>query len=149
MTAGGAAVVSPRVEGGLRASKALRLGVIARYAYASAEDPLGRVTVHGVTGGVAATFTVLARRSFAVASGPRVELGWLGGSGEGQNGRSTSTFAASGAWEIELSVPLGPVTLFGAVEGGALVRGLQLRADERTVLDMSGALLGASAGVAL
>jgi hypothetical protein len=149
MTTGGALLPTPRLEIAARQPGALRLGATARYAYASATDPLGTVRAHAFAGGLAATYVLLSSASLALATGPRLELGVIAGSGEGSNGETTTALTLGGAWEIELHVKLGGVSLVGSVEAGTLFRGVELHADDRDVLHLSGPFVGFALGAML
>lgn len=149
MTAGGTPLATPRVEVGARQKNGLRIGTVVRYAYASSDDPLGTVRAHALAGGAAASYVVLSRSSLAVATGPRFELGVVAGSGEGANGQSTRALTMAAAWELELHVAVAGISLVGALEAGTLFRGVQLRADDRDVLHLSGPFVGLSLGAML
>jgi hypothetical protein len=149
MTTGGALLPTPRIEIGARREDVLRLGAIARYAYASAADPLGTVSAHAIATGAAGTYVLMASRGFALATGPRFEIGAALGSGRGANASATTAFIFAGSWEIEAHVKLGGATLFGALEGGSFVRGVELHADDRDVLHLSGPFAGAALGATL
>ena len=145
MTTDGALLLTPKLEIGARRDR-VRLGVTARYAYASADDPLGTVRVHALAGGGAATYTVLRSGAFAVATGPRFEAGGFAAQGEGSNGTSRTVLTFDGSWEVELEAKVGPIALLGAVQAGTYFRGLQLQADERDVLHLSGPFIGFALG---
>jgi hypothetical protein len=146
LAAGGDLVATPRIEAGLSPSRALRLGILARYGYARSSDVLGTARAHLVSGGVAATHSLAS----AIATGPRVEIGGVFARGEGSSGASASAVALVGAWELELRLRVaGAFTMLATVEAGWHARGLDLRADDRTVLEISGPFAGASLGGAL
>lgn len=145
MTTDGALLTTPKLEVGARRDR-VRLGVTARYAYASADDPLGTVRVHALAGGGAATYTVLRSGAFAVATGPRFEVGGFAAQGEGSNGTSRTVLTLDGSWEVELEAKVGPIALLGALQAGTYFRGLQLQADERDVLHLSGPFVGFALG---
>jgi hypothetical protein len=145
LTSGGHLVPTPRIEGGVLIGDALRLGAVARYAWADADDVLGSANVLAVTGGFAATWAV----TDALGTGPRVELGAFSARGEGQNAGTASAVAISGAWELELRARLTrTLALLFAAEAGWYARGIELRADDRALLELSGGFLGVSIGAA-
>ena len=117
-----------------------------RYAYASSDDVLGSVRAHLVSTGLAATYVVASSATFALATGPRVELGIVAGSGEGTNADSATAASFAGVWEVELHLRLGGLALVGSVEGGSILRGVDLRADDRNVLHLSGPFVGLAVG---
>lgn len=146
-TARGHVLPSPHLELGARREESLRLGVTVRYASASSDDALGSVQAHLLSGGVAATYVLTSSARFALATGPRVELGVVAGSGEGRNADSATAASFAGVWELELHLRLGALTLVGSVEGGSIFRGVELRADDRAVLDLSGPFAGLALGL--
>lgn len=137
---------TPRVEVGLLVSKTLRLGASARYGYASEDDALGSVHAHALVGGLGATF----RFADWVATGPRFELGAIAAGASGTNASSASALATSASWEIELCARVfGSFAVVLAPEVGWYLSGLELRADDRSVLEIRGGFLGLSLGGAL
>ena len=150
VTTHGAWVATPKLEIGARHDGALRLGAIARYGYASSNDPLGTARAHALAGGIAATYVLATGATFAFATGPRLEIGLVAGRGDGTNGTSTTALTLAGSWELELHVKLGGgVTLLTAVEGGTFFRGIELHADDRDVLHLSGPFAGLALGAML
>ena len=146
---GGAIVLTPHLEGGVVVRDALRLGAIARYGSASADDPIGSVSAHSGSGGLAATLRLASSGGLALWTGPRAEIGVVAARGDGPGASSASSLVLSAAWAIEARAALGPIDGVLALEGGWLGRGLELRADDRTVLELSGGFAGASLGVGL
>jgi hypothetical protein len=141
----GTIVATPRLEGGFLASP-FRIGLTARYAYARATDPLGVAAVHGFTGGLAPSLVW----GDLLTTGPRVELGVLSANGQGTRASSTSTFALSAGWELELHIPIGATfALVAMIEAGWMMQGIDARADDRSVLELAGPFGGVSAGALL
>jgi len=147
LTADGALLLTPHLEGGVVLRDALRLGVLARYGHASADDPLGTVSAHAASGGLAASLRLASTTSVALWTGPRAEIGVITARGEGTGASSASSLLLSAAWAIEGRVALGPLDALVAVEGGFLGRGLELRADDRSILELSGGFTGVSLGL--
>lgn len=148
-TSRGGVTATPHIELGARRRDLFRIGAIVRYGYASSDDALGTIRAHSLTGGVAGTYVVASGASLALATGPRLELGVIAGHGDGTNGEASSAFTFTGAWELELSVKLGAISLLGSVEGGSILRGIELRADDRSVLYLSGPFVGFALGAML
>lgn len=143
----GSIVATPRVEGAYRLTNALRLGLMARYGYASDEDVLGSVSAHLALGGFAVTYALVSNESWGLSVGPRFEAGYVAGRGDGQNGTSVGAFAATVAGELELHLPLAPrFALVAALDAGGYLPGLDLRADSRSVVDLSGPFTTVSLG---
>ena len=147
LTSGGATVLTPHVEGGVVIREVLRFGVLARYGHASAEDPIGSVSAHAASGGLAATLRLASTGSLALWTGPRAEIGVITARGDGAGASSASSLLLSAAWALEGRAALGPVDGLLAVEGGFLGRGLELRADDRSILELSGGFGGVSLGL--
>jgi len=147
MGSGGAIVFTPHLEGGITVLDVVRLGVLARYGYATSDDPLGTVTVHTVSGGLASTVRVLSGSRFSAWTGPRFEVGTMAGSGDGAGQRTASSLALFVAWVLEGRMRIGGYDAILGVEGGSVGGGLDLRADDRSVLSLSGGFVGLSAGV--
>lgn len=146
VTAHGALLTTPAVELGARRDGALRLGAVARYAYATSNDPLGSVRAHVAAGGLAATYVLTSGGPLAVATGPRFEAGVVAGRGAGSNGTSTTDLALGVSWALEVHLLLGGVSVVGALEAGTLFRGVELHANERDVLHLAGPFLGFAIG---
>jgi hypothetical protein len=141
----GSLLATPRLEGGLETS-AFRLGLSARYAYGRASDPLGTASLHALTFGLSPSLVL----GEVVTTGPRLELGFLSASGEGTRASSTSAFALSAGWEVELDLRIGDsFAVAPAIEAGWMIEGIDVRADDRSVLEIAGPFAGASIGLAL
>jgi hypothetical protein len=83
------------------------------------------------------------------AHGPRLEAGFIAASGDGSHASSATGFTLAAAYEAELRVRVArSLSIVIAIDGGIHWFGLDLRADDRTVLDLSGLFGGASAGLA-
>lgn len=150
MGAGGALVLTPHLEGGLTMLDFVRLGVIARYGYSTGDDPLGNVSVHAFGGGLTASVRVASGSSrFSCWMGPRAEVGRMIGSGDGAGQRTASSTALSLAWAVEGRMTLGSYDAILGIEGGWVGGGLDLRADDRSVLSLAGSFVGVSAGFGL
>lgn len=150
MGAGGALVFTPHLEGGITMLDFVRLGVIARYGYSTGNDPLGNVSVHAFGGGVTASVRVASGSSrFSLWMGPRAEAGRMFGSGDGVGQRTASSTALSLAWAVEGRMTFGSYDAILGVEGGWIGGGLDLRADDRSVLSLAGSFVGVSAGFGL
>jgi hypothetical protein len=129
-------------------SRRVRLGLVARYAAASADDTLGSAAAKIASGGVSASYRLLTTGSIATDTGPVVEASWIGGSGDGIGARTTSAFGVIGAWSFEARWSVAePITVALAAEGGYIAPGLELRADDRMVLRIAGPFAGVSLGV--
>jgi len=143
----GSLILTPRAEVGWQWSR-LRVGGIARYGTVGGDDPLGSVRAHLLTLGLAASQHLSPESSFSIAHGPRVEAGFVTAKGSGTNGANARAFNATAAWELEArAIVARPVTLVFAIDLGILFPGLDLRADDRTVIDLAGPFASASVGV--
>lgn len=150
VTAGGALFLGPLLEVGTGIAGRVRAGFVARYAIAAAADPLGTIRAQNASGGVALAYRFLATRAIALDTGPRIDVGWLGGHGVGTGGSATANVSFVGAWTIESRFAIaGPFALALALEIGWLAPGLDLRADDRAPLRAAGALAGANVGLVL
>jgi hypothetical protein len=149
LSSDGALLLTPHIEAGVVVNDTLRLGGVARYATAGADDPLGSVRAHTATGGLAATVRFASSGRLAAWTGPRFELGYATARGEGTGGASASALLASGGWAVEGRASLGPLDALLVLDAGWLARGLDLRADDRTALALSGAFVGVSLGLGL
>jgi hypothetical protein len=140
----GSLLWTPRMEAGV-VGNPVRIGAMVRYGQGSASDPLGDVTVHALHGGLAATLLL-----DTFATGPRVELGGLFASGDGSRSSSKSSVAPAFSWEIEAHVAATDwLDLFASIEAGWMWNGLDVRADDRTLLQIGGGFAGASVGLAV
>jgi hypothetical protein len=153
-TTRGHLLATPHLELGVARENIFRLGGTIRYAYASADDVLGTVDAHLISGGLAGTLVLTSGSIFALATGPRVELGVAAGRGKSAGDGPTiadSTIATTfdAAWALELHSTLGGAALVGILEGGSYLRGVELHADTRDVLHLSGAFAGLSVGIRL
>jgi hypothetical protein len=138
--------VSPRLEAAIAPIEPLRLGVVARYAFATGDDPLGTVRAHAFAGGVSATWRFVSTVGWSAGTGPRVELGGIWARGDGVGGSRASGLSLAGAWEIEGNARVArTMELTAGLELGWL-RGVDLYADDRRVLGLTGAFGGASIG---
>ncbi len=149
VTAHGALLATPKVEVGARQDGLLRLGVNARHGYASSDDSLGTVRAHALAGGLAATYVLASGAWLELATGPRFETGLVAGRGDGKNGVSTTVLTLGASWELELHVKVGGLSLLGAVEAGTYFHGIELHADERDALHLSGPFVGLALGAML
>jgi hypothetical protein len=130
----------------------LRARVDAMVLSGSVTDPLGKVNVLTVSGGLGLTFTT-AWRSLGLEIGPRVEVG--GAQIQGQSEAAT-TQASSGGRLVGaasilgvLSTPLGlHLRAEMRLELGETFHGLDALADTRKVAGVDGPLLGISLGLA-
>lgn len=158
----GAAVVStPAVGASLGLGAHVRVGVLARAGFASKSDRLGKVSALLVGGGIDAAYRAHESRdhSLKIDTGPRLLASWIqgeglarteGGAAQINRGRESSAWGLDLAWFVEATMTVaGPVFLGLGLEGGWLTPGLDLRADERSVLQVSGATLGATLSVGL
>lgn len=135
-----------------------RFGLSGTFATTSIGDTLGNVGVGMLNGGIAASRFVKLGERTSLALGPRFQVGSLVVKGDGSNAKSVSAFHATAAFEIELHVRLVgiamssgrvyPLSFLLALDGGLLFPGIEARADERTVIDVSGPFATASAGFA-
>jgi hypothetical protein len=150
-TIGDAALLATaRVEGGVVVGRALRLGGFGRFAIAREDDPLGAAHLQIFTFGPSASYVFMSSAAARVSAGPRVELGAAFARGEGQGGKSSTAFVAGASLELALELRAAPWLFpFVAVEAGSRLRGVDVRAEDRHVLDVEGAFVGASAGVLL
>lgn len=140
----GSLLWTPRIEAGV-VGNPVRIGGIVRYGQASASDPLGDATVHAINGGLAATLLF-----DTFATGPRVELGALFASGDGSRSSSKASVAPAFSWEIEAHVAATDwLDLIASIEAGWMWNGLDVRADDRTLLQIGGGFAGASLGLAV
>ena len=140
----GSVLWTPRLEAGVLGNP-VRIGVMARYGQARASDGLGDATVHAVNGGFAAT---LLFETFA--TGPRLELGGLFASGDGSHASSKSSIAPAFSWEIEAHLRAADwLDLLLSIDAGWMWNGLDVRADDRRLLEIGGGFIGASLGFAL
>jgi hypothetical protein len=146
MTTRGALLPTPKLEIGARQEHGWRVGATTRYVRGAAADPLGAVSADALAGGLAATYVLVWRDTLALATGPRLEIGVVAGRGEGSNGASTRSLTLGGSWELEVHVKLRAFSLLGAVEAGTLFRGVELFADGRDVLHLSGPFVGFALG---
>lgn len=148
-TARGHVMPSPHVEIGVRRDNAFRVGGTLRYAYATADDRLGTVEAHLVAGGVAGSGTLVSGSGLALVTGPRLELGAAFGRGEGTNADKATAWTVAGAWALELHLVFDGATAFVAAEAGSFFRGVELHADDRSVLQLTGPWLGFALGATL
>lgn len=151
-TARGHVMPSPHVEIGVRRRDAFRVGGTLRYAYASADDRLGTVEAHLVAGGVAGSGTLLSGPDLALVTGPRLELGAAFGRGEGSNADRATALTVAGTWALELHLLVDGArgaTAFVSAEAGSFFRGVELHADDRSVLHLTGPWLGFALGAIL
>ncbi len=114
----GALTTAPRVEAGVALPSWGRAGVVVRYTYASADDALGTIDTHGITGGPSMMFRLLERGRFTIGAGPRAELGVAFASGHGVLGRNTSGEVLVGAAATETTFALAPIRVVVGLEGG-------------------------------
>ena len=151
-TARGHVMPSPHLELGVRRNDAFRVGGTLRYAYASADDRLGTVEAHLVAGGVAGSGTLISGPDLALVTGPRLELGAAFGRGEGSNADRATALTVAGAWAFELHLVVdgaSGATAFVSAEAGSFFRGVELHADDRSVLHLTGPWLGFALGAIL
>jgi hypothetical protein len=138
------------------ASERVRLAFSGGAMATRATDALGAAWI-GIGYGAAAVHVVAGSDAVGLHIGPRAELGagWASGSA---NANANADAAASSGAEVVASVVLEAigraqlsraVSAFGGFEAGAVVRGFEARADNRAIAGVSGAALGAVAGVAL
>lgn len=146
---GGALTSAPRIEAGVAWPSWGRAGLVVRYTYASADDALGAIDAHCITGGPSMTFRLLERGRFTIGAGPRAEVGVAFASGHGVLGRNTSGEVFVGAAAVEAAVAVAALRVVVGLEGGWAARGLSLFAEERRVLELSGPFVGAGVGVGL
>jgi hypothetical protein len=145
----GSLLLSPRIEAGVRASDAIRVGASARYGFASGEDRLGTIRAHVVSGGLAASHHLAPRNPVSFAHGPRIEAGVIAASGDGTHASAATAFTLSASYEVELHIRIArSLAIVVALDGGIHWFGVDLRADDRSVLDLSGVFGGTSAGLA-
>lgn len=133
-----------------------RSGVVAElggaYFTAGASDPLGDVRLHAVGASLAVAYErALASRVF-VRAGPRLDVGVAFGSGTATStalASSTSGALVSLVGEGVVSVGLGARNpwLLVAIDAGGVLRGIDLRADDRTPLAALGASFGGRLGL--
>jgi hypothetical protein len=165
-TGGNAVVFGPTLGVSLGIGDRARIGALGRVGFASANDRIGKVSALLVGGGIDAAYRlyVSADRSMKIDTGPRVVASWIHGEGiaaapaAGGGGgassqqvittRESSALGIDLAWFIDASVILArPFFLGLAMEGGWLTPGLDLRADNRKILQVSGASLGATLSI--
>jgi hypothetical protein len=140
----GSLMPTPRVEAGV-VGDPIRIGALVRYGWARASDPLGTANVHALHTGLAASLLL-----GLVETGPRLELGALFASGDGSRSSSETVFASSFAWEIEAHVrATDSFGILVSLEAAWMWRGLDVRADDRTLLQIGGPFAGASLGFEL
>ena len=141
------ALLSIRHRGGARAD----LG--GYYAYARHGDVLGNVSLHAVGLSLGASFdTPLGRGSrWAGRLGPRLDVGGAFGSGStvgvataGSLVTPTATLVLEASVRVRLARAFAAVL---AVDGGGVVRGVDLQADERSVLAMRGSTFAVRLGL--
>lgn len=149
MIDGGALMLTPHLEGGVVWRDDFRFGALARYGYASADDRIGSVSAHHVSGGLAATVRFVSTESFEAWTGPRAELGFVTAKGRGTGESSASSVSFAGTWTLEARAVFGSIAVVGSLDLGWMGHGLELRADDRTILRLSGPFIGANAGFAL
>jgi hypothetical protein len=138
-------MATPRAEAGVTAHDG-RLGAIVRYGQARASDPLGSATVHAINTGLALTLAY----SKVIETGPRIELGAVVATGDGSRSSSKVVFASSFVWEIEAHLRATSwLDFLLTAELGWMWRGLDVRADDRTILEIGGPFAGASLGALL
>lgn len=148
-TARGHVLPSPHLEIGVRRDDAFRIGGTLRYAYGSADDLLGTVRAHLVAAGAAGSATVVSASSLALVTGPRLELGAAFGRGDGTNADKATALTVAGSWAVELHLDVGGAALFISAEVGSFFRGVELHADDRSVLHLTGPFAGFGLGAAL
>lgn len=153
MLSGGATVLLPRLEGGFALSPSWRAGAFAYYGHASADDALGAISVDMAGVGLSTSFDFARTEHLTFGTGPRIELGWMWGRGEGVGGSTSSTPTFSATWQFQAFTRIvraaGIVT---ALEVGFAGPALDLHANDssnRSVLDLAGLYTGLSLGVGI
>lgn len=146
MFASDALVLGPFLSGGLTIGERVRLNGVGRYGVASTDVSLGSVYVQTVSIGASAAYQLAARGRLSLDVGAGIDLGWIGGRGEGSSARTASGYGVTGTGFLEARWNTKPVVVALAIEGGWLAPGLDLAAGGRTALAMSGPFAGASLG---
>jgi hypothetical protein len=150
--AAGTVGFEPRLAIGLVHRSGFVAEVGGAYFAAGASDPLGDVRLHAVGASLAVAYErALASRVF-LRMGPRLDVGAAFGSGTPTGtalASSTSGALVSLIGEAVVSVRLGarnPWLLF-AIDAGGVLRGIDLRADDRTPLAARGPTFGGRLGL--
>ncbi|WP_146650782.1 hypothetical protein [Labilithrix luteola] len=153
MFSGGATVFTPRVEGGLSLSPSWRAGAFGYYGRASADDVLGSVAVDMVGAGVSTTFDFVRSDRVLVGTGPRLELGWMWGRGEGVGASTSSTPTFAATWELQAFTRIvRSAGVVVALDLGFAGPALDLHANDasdRSVLNLAGPYAGLSLGLGI
>ena len=133
-----------------------RSGVVAElggaYFTAGASDPLGDVRLHAVGASLAFAYERALVSSVFVRAGPRLDVGAAFGSGTATStalASTTSGALVSLVGEAVVSVGFGARNpwLLVAIDAGGVLRGIDLRADDRTPLAALGATFGGRLGL--
>ncbi len=146
-TSGGALFLGPFLGGSMEIDR-LELAVVGRYAVASENVALGTVKARIASVGVVGAYRLVEAGLLAIRAGVDVDLGWIEGEGDGGRAHTASGFGVATAGFLDARWPVSrAVFVMFAIEGGALVPGLDLRAGDRIALTASGAFAGASVGL--
>lgn len=155
-SAAGSVGVEPRLAFGLAHRSGFIADIGVWYLTAGASDTLGDVRLHAFGGSLGAGYELALSSRVRVRGGPRLDVGAAFGSGTANANAtrpalasSTSAPLASLVGEVVVSVRLGARQpwLLLALDAGGVLRGLDLRADDRTALAALGGSFGGRLGI--
>ena len=152
-TLAGTLALEPRIGIFLRHTSGARLDLAVVYQTAWASDAIGSVSFNAIGGALGLSYSHAILPGFFLRFGPRVDVLAAFGSGTATGlARATNEQAAVVGLvaEVAASVQFFRVLpLVVVIDGGGMVRGFELRADDRTPLAARGATFGARLGFAL
>ncbi len=159
-SAAGSLGVEPRLAFGLAHRSGFIADIGVSYLTAGASDTLGDVRLHTIGASLGAGYELALSSRVRVRGGPRLDVGAAFGSGTANANAnanatrpalasSTSAPLASLVGEVVVSVRLGARQpwLLLALDAGGVLRGLDLRADDRTALAALGGSFGGRLGI--
>jgi len=146
----GTAIFEGRIAGEKRIARPLWARVGAGIGLGGASDAAGdvRLVLPSIALGLRARSDP--RATFAIGVGPTVDVGVAFASGSSSTARTLSKEAVTVRASLDADGRArlrGPLYAVVAVSGGVMVRGAELRADDRVVVGASGLALGVLAGV--